>query len=120
MGISDDLLYKWLSNGEMKARMIPSFENVCGIHFVTEYLAAGAGRIVIEIPTGRRPDELALGDLQKHCIDAVAQLVHFYHGESEAEKTRASLTEAITDLVSQRENVMKFEVPELELAGIEK
>ena len=118
IGISDDLLYKWLSNGQMKASLIPSFENACGIHFVTEYLAAGAGRIVINIPLGRRADELALAELQALCAEAVAKLIRFYHDDlGDAEDTREYLTNALQGLAWHRENVDKLDMPELDLGG---
>ena len=40
MGITADLLYKWLANGRMPASAIPAYELITGINFVTRWLAA--------------------------------------------------------------------------------
>ena len=53
MGQSHDNLYKWLATGRMPAILVPAYELACGCHFVSDWLAASAGRLVVPMPTGR-------------------------------------------------------------------
>lgn len=51
MGLPDhSALYKWLVNGRMPAVLIPAYEQVCGINLVSRWLAASAGKVLIDIP----------------------------------------------------------------------
>ena len=40
MDVTADLLYKWLSNGRMPVSSVPAYEHICGINFVSRWLAA--------------------------------------------------------------------------------
>lgn len=115
MGISADLLYKWLANGEMRAALIPSYEHVCGVHFVTEYLAAGSGRIVIQLPSGKPANAKDLNALQGIINDAIGKLIRCYSGEAEIEETQQGLTITLKAIAWHRENVRHLEAPELDL-----
>lgn len=117
MGISEDLLYKWLSNGKMPANLIPTYEHICGCHFATEYLAGGAARLVIEIPTGRNADPMEMGQLQLQLTETVALLMRYYKGEANQQQTLDSITNALIGLATHRENVARGEQVELDLAG---
>ncbi len=114
MGISADLLYKWLSNGEMRACLIPLFESVCGLHLVTEHLAAFGSRLVIDIPTGAKPARPDFNALQLSFSQAIALLVQFYEGHADQAETQAALTGILSGLAWHRENVERFRQPELE------
>ena len=53
--VSEDSLYGWLSKGRMPVALVPTFELVCGAHFVSDWLAASAGRMVIAMPRAANP-----------------------------------------------------------------
>lgn len=117
MGITVDVLYKWLSNGRMPAQLIPSYEHICGIDFVTRWLAASAGRLLIDIPTGRDANAADMQLLQELLNTAVGQLLQFYSGKSQAQDTLAGIQNAMEGLAWHRSNVQKHLQPELELGG---
>ncbi len=55
MGLADHwVLYKYLQKGSMPANLIRPYELACGIDFVTRYLAASNGRLLVQIATGRK------------------------------------------------------------------
>ena len=112
---SPDALYKWLSNASMPAGKIQTYEYICGIHLVSEYLAASGRRVVIEIPAGKTVDALEINQLQTVINDAVGTLIRFYSGDAEQAATEAGLTEILKDVAWHRENVHKSDQPELEL-----
>lgn len=99
----------------MPANRIPQFEHICGIHFVTEYLAGHAHRIMVDIPTGKPASALDTNALQMRCVEALASLMHCYRGEVKSDDTEALLSNAISGLVWHRENVRRTEMPELSL-----
>ena len=117
MGISDDLLYKYLSDGSMKAREIRVFERICGAQFVTNHLTASANRVVIDIPTGRAASALEINELQTVIADAMGLLIRFYGGDADQAATEAGLTEILIGVAWHRENAHKSTQPELELEG---
>jgi len=105
MGKSDDLLYKWLSNGEMPTTLIPAYEHICGIDYVTQYLAYRGHKLLIDIPAGGKVSELDSNELQIVLNDAVNRLLHFYQQESGFEETFAALTKAMCGLAYHRKNI---------------
>ena len=109
-----DLLYKWLSNGRMPAMLIPSYEHICGIDFVTRWLAASAGRLLISVPTGRKASATDMQALQEVLNTAVGQLLQFYAGKTEAPDTLAAIQQAMEGLAWHRGNVEKHLTPELD------
>lgn len=108
-------IYKYLENGGMPLLKLRNFENVCGANYVTRWLAASAGLLVIDIPHGSSADGSDVVALQETLNDAVGALLAFYAGKFPAEQTLARITAGIEGLAFQRENVRKFEQPELDL-----
>lgn len=114
MGVSVEALYKWMADGSMPAKRLASFEHICGAHFATEYLAGGAGRIVIRLPSGAptHPEDLAA--LQSELADAVARLIRCYRENDRVEDTRNAITGSLRSLAWHRENLARMESPELD------
>ena len=108
-------IYKWIESGGIPAVMIRPFEHACGCEYVTNWLAASAHKLVINIPTGRRANEIELNDLQRGIHDAIGLLMRFYAGEAEVEETTAALTHVMEGLAWHRANAFKSAQPELDL-----
>lgn len=114
MGITADLLYKWLANGRMPAASIPLYEHVCGINFVTRWLAASAGHLMIEVPTGRAATPTDIQALQELLNTAVGQLLQFHSGKAEAADALAAIQQGMEGLAWHKGNVEKHLQPEFE------
>ena len=110
-------LYKYMDSGRMPAVLIPAFENACGAHFVTQYLATSANRMLVEIPTGRRASHKELNEVSAYTNQVMGMLIDFYEGRSDQEEVEGALTTLIEDLAHQRGNVAKHQQPELLLGG---
>lgn len=117
LGVSADALYKWMGDARMPASMIPGFEHICGAHYVSDYLAAGHGRIVIQIPAGHPAAIEDLSELQVLIANSVAQLVRCYRGQATVDATQRDLTQSLQGLGWHRENVAHLTHPELDLGG---
>ncbi len=109
-------IYKYLEGGTMPLIKLRAFEDACGATFVTRWLAASAGLLVIEVPTGRAGGAADVLSLQEILNDAVGALLSFYAGRVSEEDVLARVTAAMEGLAYQRENVKKFVQPELELS----
>lgn len=117
MGLTDHwTVYKWVQNGRIPAPMIRPFEDVTGIDFVTRWLAASAGRLLIQIPTGRNVTASDITELQALLNQAVGSLLDFHAGKTAAGATLASVEQAMAGLAWHRGTVTKHMQPELELA----
>lgn len=110
-------LFKWASNGRIPAVLIPAFEAACGLHLITAYLAGSAGKLLIDVPAGRRASARDINALQASMTDAVGALLRFADGKAEAEETIAALTDTLESLAWHRGNVERAREPELDLAG---
>lgn len=117
MGVTPDVLYKWLSTGRMPAVMIPVYEHACGISLVSRYLAASSGRLVIDIPTGRTANTESMQDLQQCLLDAVGKLFAYYKGEADAPQTVAATMAGLEQLAWHRHNVEQASTPQLDFGG---
>lgn len=119
MGVTTDSLYKWLSNGRMPANLIPAYEHICQIGFVSRWLAVSDGKVVIDIPTGRAATALDVHQLQGTLNSAVGSILDFAAGKADADATLAAINAGLAGLAWHRANVEKHLQPELEFGGAE-
>lgn len=114
MGVELKTYYRWLSELSMPANRILQFEAFCGARHISEFLSVADGRrIVIDIPTGRRPAIADLAALQSAFADAAAILCRYYTTGEEQLEAITSLTHAMAQAAFHRENVAKDHAPEL-------
>ena len=109
------VIYKWMESGRMPGNLIPSFENVCDVGYVTQWLAQAANKLLIAIPTGRNATAKDIHELQAVAHDAVGLLIRFYQQQASADETLSALNGLMQDLAWHRINVEKFTQPELAL-----
>lgn len=109
-------LYKWMQTAKLPAIQIRAFEHATGAAFVTQYLGASAHKLVLDMPSGKRPSDKELLDVNQACVEACQQLFKFYAGERPAEDVLAALTVALEDLAYQRANVERAAQPEFDFS----
>jgi hypothetical protein len=115
MGLTDHwTLYKWFQSGRIPANMIRPFEMACGIDFVTRWLAASAGKLLIEVPTGRAATPTDIQALQELLNTAIGQLLQFHSGKADAASALASIQQGMEGLAWHKGNVEKHMQPEFE------
>jgi len=114
MGITADLLYKWLATGRMPAVLVPTYELVCGATFVSAWLSHSAGHMVMPFPTGRTA-ATDVQTLQGVLHEATGALIDFYAGKCDEQITQSRLMAGMEALAWHHTNVEKYEQPELAL-----
>lgn len=121
LAINEDTFYKWASTGRMPAMLIPQFELVCGCHFVSDFLAANAGRIVLPMPKGRKATDAELLAVNESCSSAMSSLAKFY-----ADPTTVDTAELLHQLQQHLEqvafhhgNVTRFHQPDLAFGEVD-
>jgi len=112
-------LYKYMENGRMPAILIRPFEHACGCTYVTEHIALSASKLIFDIPTGKRPDDKDILELNEAFNDSIKLLSRFYKGAAEAEDTISAITNVMCELARQRENVIKSDAPEFDFSESE-
>lgn len=115
VGTSKWTIYKWIESGQIPARLIRPFEHACGVALITKYLAASAGLLTVQMPTGRAPNPADINAVQAACTAAVAALIDFAGNKRHAADTLFALTNAMEHLAHQRGQVERHTQPELEL-----
>lgn len=120
MGLADHwTLYKWFQSARMPISLLRPFEDACGADFVTRWVAASAGRLIIDIPTGRDATAEDMQVLQRTLNAAVGQLLDFYAGSADADETISTIQQAMEGLAWHRGNVERHVQPELDLGAPE-
>lgn len=116
MGVSHDSLYKWLATGRLPAILIPAYEHACGRHFVSEWLASSADRLVVPLPKGRGASEADLLAVNSSCATALALLTQFYADPASADlaATTDALRAHLEQVAFHHVNVARYGAPELE------
>lgn len=116
MGATHDSLYKWLATGRLPAILIPAYELACGCHFVSEWLASSAGKLVIDMPVGRKVNQVDLMAVNTSCAAALALLTSFYADPAQAdtEATLCALRTHLEHVAYHQANVAQYSTPELE------
>ena len=115
-GVTEESLYGWLAKGRMPAVLIPTFEMVCGAHFVSDWLAASAGRMVIPMPKGHKVSEAELLQINADCTAAMSQLAAFYADPSKVDTAELLelLQRHLEQVAFQHHNVGQYIAPQLE------
>ena len=90
------------------------FSMLCGSTFVIEYLATASGKLVIDIPTGRKISAEDLHTLQEVLNEVVGRLIKFYANKADSSETLGAIQTAMESLAFHRGNVEKHMTPELE------
>lgn len=113
---NEDTFYKWASTDRMPALVIPQFELICGCHYVSDFLSAHAGRIVIPMPKGQKATESALLAVNQACADAVSTLAKFYANPASVDTGAllAQLRQHLEQVAFHHGNVQRYHQPELE------
>lgn len=116
MGATHDSLYKWLATGRLPSILIPAYEHACGCHFVSEWLAAGTGKVLVDMPTGRKATSEELMAMNTSCAAALELLTSFYANplQADAEATLAALRSHLEQVAYHHHNVASYATPELE------
>lgn len=114
MGATHDSLYKWLATGRMPANLIPAYEHACGCHFATDWLAATAGRMVIDMPTGRAVGQAELVALNSGFAAALQLLTDFYAGQADPRQTLDALAVHLQQVAWHHANVAHHAEPEFD------
>lgn len=119
MGTTHDSLYKWLATGRMPAILIPAYEHACGCHFATDWLVSAAGRMAIDMPTGRAADQAELVALNSGFAAALQLLTDFYASPAQADTAAvlAALSTHIQQVAWHHANVSHHAQPELDFAN---
>lgn len=115
MGLADHWsLYKWFQNGRMPLNLVRPFEMACGIDFVTRWMAASSGRLLVEVPTGRSLTHNDIVELHNNFGAALKLLTDFYAKPGDPTATAAALTSHMEHVAWHRANVATHQNPELE------
>ena len=84
---------------------------------MTRWIAASAGKMLVDIPTGRRLESTDVVGLHNGFGAALQLLTDFYASKAEPEAVIAALTAHLQDVAWHRANVAQFATPELDFAG---
>lgn len=106
-------LYKWIQEASLPVRLIKPFENACGIDFVSRWGVISTGKLVIEIPKGRKGEPDDIQALQTVTHDAIGALMKFYADKANVDDTLATLQTALERMAWHKGNVEKYRQPEL-------
>lgn len=116
MGLADHwVLYKYLQKGSMPANLIRPYELACGIDFVTRYLAASNGRLLVQIATGRKLVHADIVELHEHFATALKLLTEYYAKPGDPSAALAALTTHMEHVAWHRQNVAQHVNPQLDL-----
>lgn len=118
MGVSSHwAVYKWLQSGKLPANLVLPFEQACGASFVTTYLTHAAGKLAVDIPTGRKSTNHEINYLQVIFADTLSLLIRYYDDRHVGtEETQNALMTVMESLAWHKANVMKHQAPELDFS----
>jgi hypothetical protein len=106
-------LYKWVQEANLPSRMIRPFEHACGIHLVSRWLVVSSGKLVVDMPKGRKQGPEDIQALQEATHEAIGALIKFYNDQADADTALAAVQTALERLAWHKINVEKSHQPEL-------
>lgn len=117
MGLEDHwALYKWIANGRMPLVLAPAFEHACGINLVARWMAATDGKLLVDIPSGRKAQPADMVELNTGFAQALQLLTDFYQADGKADPaaTLDALRNHLQQVAAHHHNVAQYATPELE------
>ena len=117
MGLPDHwALYKWIANGRMPLVLAPAFEHACGINLVARWMAATDGKLLVDIPSGRKAQPADMVELNTGFAQALQLLTDFYQADGKADPvaTLDALRSHLEQVAYHHHNVAAYATPELE------
>jgi len=119
MGVTADILYKWLANGSMPLNRIRSYQLACRCNFVTRYMAYSDGNLLIPIPAGKAITDGDMMQLNQSFHSAMTLLAGFYKGATDTNETMDALVAHMQATGWHHANVQKHLQPELDFVAEE-
>lgn len=114
MELTPGNLYKQIEDGTLHTSRLLAWSKHTGSDAVVRYLAARLGKVVIDIPAGRRADAEDVHALQATLNDAVGALLDYMRGAADQATTLGKLGAGLEALAWHRANVAKADQPELD------
>jgi len=105
--------YKWVETCNLPLRMLKPFEHACGIDLVSRWLAVSGGKLVIDIPRGKKLESGDILALQQTLNNTVGALLDFNADKISTEETISVIQTALEQLAWHKMNVEKSHQPEL-------
>lgn len=114
MGVpSKHTLYKWIADANMPAIRIKSFEHACGIDFVSRWFVISSGKLVIDVPKGRKGTPEDIQVLQAAAHAAIGELMKFYEQKTDVPAVLVAIQNVLENFAWHKGNVEKFQQPEI-------
>jgi hypothetical protein len=118
MGVADHwAVYKWLQSGRIPANLIRPFETACGMDYVTRWLTVSAGKVMVDVPSGRNLNGTDVVTLHNGFGMALQLLTDFYAKKADAGQTLAALTAHLEDVAWHRANIAQYSQPEFDFGS---
>lgn len=118
MGITDHwTIYKWLQSGRIPANLIRPFEVACGIDYVSRWIAASTGRMLVDVPSGRQLQPTDVVELHNGFGAALQLITDFYAGKATPADTMAAIQAHLEQVAWHRVNVAQYATPELDFSA---
>lgn len=105
---------RWMNDLELPLGKLLQWSEFCGSTHTIEYLALAAGKLVIDIPTGRTMASHDIHALQTVLNEAVGQILNFAAGKADAPTALAAIQTGMASLAWHKVNIEKHQQPELE------
>lgn len=115
--VSASRMYKWMEDTDLPANRLAAWFHHTHGRAVIRYLAAQAGGLYVQVPTGRTPSPIEMTELQQVLADTTGALLRFYGGQADADTTLGAVQQAMEALAYHRGNVEKHAQPELEFGS---
>ncbi len=107
---------KWIAQATFPVKRIMLFEQLCGAHYVTQYLANSQGFMLVPTPTGHGAKHKDLTAMQVFMTEVAGLLIRSYDGRANAQQTIDAIAVLMKDLAFHQKNVAKMESPQPELS----
>ncbi|GLX86344.1 hypothetical protein tloyanaT_25970 [Thalassotalea loyana] len=112
LGTTGDLIYKWIGTNKMPINKIIPFEQVCGINFITQYLAHSQGYLLVKAPSGHRAEHKELNELQLFMTKVSGYLIQATEGSCDPQVAIDAIKVLMQDLAYQQKNVAEHTQPQ--------
>ncbi|KAF7787173.1 hypothetical protein PRUB_a4049 [Pseudoalteromonas rubra] len=114
-GVSPDMLYKYLGNGDMPASLLIPYMAATGREYPLQYMAHSLDKLVVDMPKGKKPSMPTLSHLNQFANQVIGMTMQLEAGNGNAQHVAEQIVLLMQDLAYHKLEAEQLDEPQQSL-----
>ncbi|MEK0162180.1 hypothetical protein WLQ65_24050, partial [Pseudoalteromonas piscicida] len=114
-GVSTDMLYKYLGNGDMPASLLIPYMAATGREYPLQYMAHSLDKLVVDMPKSKKPSMPTLNHLNQFANQVIGMAMQLEEGGGNHQHVAEQIVVLMQELAYQKLEVERLDDPQQQL-----